>query len=300
MVKFDHQSVMPSQIVELLVTNRQGVYVDGTLGAGGHAGLLLQEWPQLRIVGVDQDIHAIQHAEDSLAPYRDRCTIVKGNFRYLSAILASVGVESVDGVLFDLGVSSPQLDMPERGFTYQRADAPLDMRMDDDNPITAFRLINQKSESEIAEVLRTWGEERWAARIAQFIVDARKVEPIRTSGQLVNVIRAAVPAAARRGGAHPARRTFQALRIWVNDEMSALDDGLNEAWQVLKPGGRIAVIAFHSLEDRMVKQRFREWAASGQGRVLTKHPLMAENTEVAGNPRARSAKLRLVEKLALQ
>jgi 16S rRNA (cytosine1402-N4)-methyltransferase len=299
MVKFQHQSVMPSQVMDLLVKNHQGVYVDATLGAGGHAGLLLKSWPQVRVVGIDQDVHAIANAEEALESYRPRVTVLKGNFRYLTALLASIGVEEVDGVLMDLGVSSPQLDMLERGFTYQQADAPLDMRMDDDNPITAFRLVNQKSEREIADALKRWGEERWAARIAQFIVRSRQVEPIRTSGQLVEIIRAAIPAAARRSGGHPARRTFQALRIWVNDELGALDDGLNEAWHVLKPDGRLAVIAFHSLEDRIVKQRFREWNTTGEGRLITKHPVTAEGDEVAENPRSRSAKLRVVEKQSL-
>ncbi|PSR20680.1 MAG: 16S rRNA (cytosine(1402)-N(4))-methyltransferase [Sulfobacillus acidophilus] len=297
MVQFEHQSVMPKEVLDLLVTDATGVYVDATLGAGGHALKLLQTYPDLRLIGVDQDAYALSYATDRLAAYTDRCNVLKGNFRYLTALLASIGVRQVSGILFDLGVSSPQLDQRERGFSYQQEDAPLDMRMDLDNPLTAFRLINQRPEQEIRHALQTFGEERWAARIAQFIVQARQVEPIRTSGQLVDIIRAAVPAAARRSGGHPARRTFQALRIWVNDELGALNEGLEEGWHVLVPSGRLVVIAFHSLEDRIVKNRFRDWSTQSEGRLVTRHPLMANAQELADNPRSRSAKLRAVEKL---
>lgn len=299
MVKFEHQSVMPTQVLDLLVTNRQGVYVDATLGAGGHTELMLKTFPDIRVIGVDQDAQALSHAQRQLASFGSRCTVVKGNFRYMRALLTSMGVDQVDGILFDLGVSSPQLDHRDRGFSYQHEDAPLDMRMDAENPITAFRLVNQKPEREIAEAITNWGEERWASRIAQFIVRARADEPIRTSGQLVEIIRAAIPASARRSGGHPARRTFQALRIWVNDELGALSDGLDEGWKVLAPDRRMAVIAFHSLEDRIVKKRFREWADEHRARLVTKRPLEATTEEVADNPRARSAKLRVVEKLII-
>ena len=297
MVQFEHQSVMPKEVAELLVTNRQGVYVDATLGAAGHALRLLETYPEIRLIGIDQDAQALAQARQNLASHHHRTTLVKGNFRYMTELLASIGVRQVDGVLFDLGVSSPQLDQRERGFSYQQEDAPLDMRMDADNPITAFRLVNQKSEREIADAIRQWGEERWASRIAQFIVRSRQIEPIRTSGQLVDIIRAAIPASARRSGGHPARRTFQALRIWVNDELGALSDGLDQAWRVLGPNCRIAAIAFHSLEDRIVKTRFRDWQHENQARLITKHPLTASADELKENPRSRSAKLRVVEKL---
>ncbi len=296
MVQFEHESVMPGEVADLLVTNRQGLYVDATLGAGGHTMRLLETFPDIRMVGIDQDDEALAFARDRLESYSGRVTLIKGNFRYLGALLTSHGVTAVDGVLYDLGVSSPQLDHAERGFSYQHEEAPLDMRMDPDNPITAFRLVNQKPEKEIAQAIREWGEERWASRIAAFIVRARAVEPIRTSGQLVEVIRAAIPASARRSGGHPARRTFQALRIWVNDELGALNDGLDEGWTVLAPGGRLAAISFHSLEDRIVKHRFRDWHNLGTARLITKHPLTADVAELDGNPRARSAKLRVVEK----
>ncbi|MCY0880180.1 MAG: 16S rRNA (cytosine(1402)-N(4))-methyltransferase RsmH [Firmicutes bacterium] len=295
-MEFAHQSVMPKQVVDYLVTQPEGLYVDATLGAGGDAERLLQAYPFLRVVGIDQDPEALAYAIDRLQSYGPRFTAVRGNFRDMKRLLASVGVNAVDGVVFDLGVSSPQLDRRDRGFSYQHPDAPLDMRMDPDNPVTAFRLVNQKSEEEIREALRQWGEERWAKRIAAFIVKARAEEPIRTTGQLVEIIRAAIPAAKRRSGGHPARRTFQALRIWVNDELAALKDGLGEAWQVLNPGGRLVVISFHSLEDRIVKQQFREWSDQGLARLVTKHPLTPEDREVEENPRARSAKLRVVEK----
>ncbi len=299
MVNFEHQSVMPNEVLDLLVTNPEGVYVDATLGAGGHTRRLLEHFPKIRMVGLDQDHHALEAARAHVEDYRDRALLIKGNFRYMEALLTSHGVERVDGVLFDVGVSSPQLDHPERGFGYQDPDAPLDMRMDADNPITAFRLVNQKPEKEIAQAIKEWGEERWASRIAAFIVEARKVEPIRTSGQLVEVIKAAIPASARRTGGHPARRTFQALRIWVNDELGALEDGLGEAWKVLNPGGRIVAIAFHSLEDRIVKRQFRDWQKADEARLITKHPLTAGVAELDGNPRARSAKLRVVEKVSV-
>lgn len=297
MVKFEHQSVMPGAVLDLLVTDQTGVYVDATLGAGGHAALMLKTYPKIQVIGIDQDSQALDYAQSQLGSYKTRCRVAKGNFRYLGALLRSMGVTGVQGVLFDLGVSSPQLDQRDRGFSYQNQDAPLDMRMDADNPITAFRLVNQKPERDLAEAIRTFGEERWAARIAEFIVKARQQEPIRTSGQLVQIIRAAIPQAARRGGGHPARRTFQALRIWVNDELGALSDGLNEGWQMLTPNGRMAVLSFHSLEDRIVKKRFREWSDTDQAQLLTKHPRIADPDEVTANPRARSAKLRVAEKI---
>jgi len=298
MVQFEHQSVMPSEVLELLVTNPQGVYVDATLGAGGHTARILEQFPEVRMIGLDQDEQALSYADERLKSYRARCTFLKGNFRHLNELLRAANFLTVDGVLMDLGVSSPQLDHPERGFSYQHEDAPLDMRMDSSNPVTAFRLVNQKPEKDIAHAIREWGEERWASRIAQFIVRARTVEPIRTSGQLVEVIYAAIPASARRTGGHPARRTFQALRIWVNDEMGALADGLREGWQVLTPGGRMVVISFHSLEDRIVKHQFRDWHVQEVARLITKHPLTADVAELDGNPRARSAKLRAVEKIS--
>ncbi|MCL6563488.1 MAG: 16S rRNA (cytosine(1402)-N(4))-methyltransferase RsmH [Firmicutes bacterium] len=294
-VAFVHESVLPEAVMTYWPTVEDGIYVDATVGGGGHSALLLERFPQARLVAIDQDPVALEAARKRLGVFGERVKFVEGNFRHLESLLDFVGVLSVHGVLFDLGVSSPQLDVAERGFSYQ-ADAPLDMRMNPNSPVTAFRLLNMRPEAEIAEVLHKWGEERWARRIAHFVVEARRREPIRTTGQLVEVVKAAIPARARREGGHPARRTFQALRIWVNDELGALSEGLLSAFKVLAPGGRICAISFHSLEDRIVKQTFLGWQSAGQGQVLTKKPVVPTEAEVAENPRARSAKLRAFQK----
>lgn len=294
-VAFVHESVLPEAVMTYWPTVEDGVYVDATVGGGGHSALLLERFPQARLVAIDQDPVALEAARKRLEAFGERVQFVEGNFRQLESLLDSAGVFSVNGVLFDLGVSSPQLDVAERGFSYQ-ADAPLDMRMNPNSPVTAFRLLNMRPEAEIAEVLHKWGEERWARRIAHFVVEARRREPIRTTGQLVEVVKAAIPARARREGGHPARRTFQALRIWVNDELGALSEGLLSAFKVLAPQGRICAISFHSLEDRIVKQTFLGWQSAGQGQVLTKKPVVPTEAEVAQNPRARSAKLRAFQK----
>ncbi len=292
MVGFTHVSVMPGEVLHYWVTDPRGVYVDATVGAGGHSRRLLEQFPETRVIGLDQDPMALAEARASLASFGDRVRLLGANFRHLADALAANQV--VAGVLFDLGVSSPQFDVPERGFSYH-FDAPLDMRMDPQNPVTAFRLVNMKSQQEITSALKTYGEEPWASRIAEFIVNARQVEPIRTTGQLVDVIKAAIPAARRRTGGHPARRTFQALRIWVNDELGALDEGLNQAHAALASGGRLVVVSFHSLEDRMVKRRFRQWQLDGVGEVITRHPVLPLPSETESNPRARSAKLRVYQ-----
>lgn len=294
-VAFVHESVLPEAVMTYWPTVEDGIYVDATVGGGGHSALLLERLPQARLVAIDQDPVALEAARKRLEVFGERVQFVEGNFRYLESLLHDVGVFAVHGVLFDLGVSSPQLDVAERGFSYQ-ADAPLDMRMNPNSPVTAFRLLNMRPEAEIAEALHKWGEERWARRIAHFVVEARRREPIRTTGQLVEVVKAAIPARARREGGHPARRTFQALRIWVNDELGALSEGLLSAFKVLAPQGRICAISFHSLEDRIVKQSFLGWQSAGQGQVLTKKPVVPTEAEVAGNPRARSAKLRAFQK----
>ncbi|MDA8194817.1 MAG: 16S rRNA (cytosine(1402)-N(4))-methyltransferase RsmH [Thermaerobacter sp.] len=290
-----HTSVMPEETLRCWVSNPNGLYVDGTAGGGGHDYLLLERHPQVRLVAIDQDPAALRAAGERLNPFRERVTLIHGNFRRMRELLSGAGVVAVDGILLDLGVSSPQLDVAHRGFSYQQ-DAPLDMRMDPANEVTAFRLVNTKPAEEITTALRDWGEERWASRIAAFMVDARRNEPIRTTGQLVDIIKAAIPAAARRGGGHPARRTFQALRIWVNDELGALADGLDSGVGMLTAGGRFAVISFHSLEDRLVKRRFRDWNADGRGLVLTRRPLVPGQAELNDNPRSRSAKLRAFQR----
>lgn len=309
-----HVPVMLEQVVEVLKPAPGQVVVDCTVGGGGHAAAILPRLlPGGRLIGIDQDPRTLQTARERLAPFGEAVTLVHGNFRDLTAILGRVGVDRVHGVLFDLGVSSFQLDEPERGFTY-RADAPLDMRMDPGSPLTAADLVNTLPKAELARLIREYGEERWAGKIAAAIVRARERKPFSTTGELVEVIKAAIPAPARRRGPHPARRTFQALRIAVNGELDALRTGLLAAIEALLPGGRVAVISFHSLEDRIVKRTFADLSAGcrcppdlpecrcGQQavlRVLTRKPLVPTSQEVAANPRARSARLRAAERLVL-
>ena len=293
MTSFEHVSVLRDTAVSLLAAASGISYVDGTVGSGGHASQLLAMLPNARLVGIDRDPAALDAARARLAPFGDRVRLVHGNFRRLDAYLPPAW-RPCAGVLLDLGVSSPQLDEDVRGFSYQR-DAVLDMRMDPDSDRTAFRLVNMGDVAELTRVLREYGEERWASRIARFIADARRRQPIRTTGQLVDVIKDAIPAAARRTGGHPARRTFQALRIWVNEELDALDEGLEAAGRLVGPGGRVVVLSFQSLEDRMVKRRFRAWADAERGTVLTRRPIVATRDEVEQNPRSHSAKLRAFE-----
>lgn len=297
MVTFTHVSVMPEEVLSYWVTDPEGLYVDATLGAGGHSHLLLSRYPTISLVAIDQDPAALSAARERLAPFGPHVAIRQGNFRNLKDLLTVQEVGSVHGVLFDLGVSSPQLDREDRGFGYQNPDAPLDMRMDPDSSVTAFRLVNMKPKEDITDALRKWGEERWASRIAEFIVRARQKEPIRTTGQLVELIKAAIPASARRTGGHPARRTFQALRIWVNDELEALSEGLLQALEALAPKGHVVVISFHSLEDRIVKHTFKEWQSRELGTVLTRRPLLPSEEEIERNPRAHSAKMRVFAKV---
>ena len=291
---YSHVSVLNKEALEYWVHDEEGIYVDATVGGGGHSFQLLSQFPHVHLIAIDQDPIAINAAKERLIAFSSRVTWVHANFRDMAEEIEPSLRAHIAGILFDLGVSSPQFDDPTRGFTYQ-VDSALDMRMDPANPVTAFRLINMRSKEEIARVLREWGEERWAQRIAEFIIKARAQEPIRTTGQLVELIKAAIPASARRTGAHPARRTFQALRIWVNDELAALSQGLEAAQGLIAPKGRVVVISFHSLEDRIAKHVFRQWEQEHKGHVLTKHPLTPSEPEISENPRSRSAKLRVFE-----
>lgn len=309
-----HTPVLLAEALEILSPRPGGFYVDCTIGAGGHSAAILgASAPDGRVLGIDRDGDALRQARERLAPFGARVSLVHGNFRDLKAVLMQEDAPPPDGILLDLGVSSMQLDQGARGFSY-RAEAPLDMRMDRSQGLTAADLVNSLPERELAEILAGYGEERWAARIAQCIVSARAREPILTTGRLAELVKEAIPAAARRQGPHPARRTFQALRIRVNDELGILERTLEDAVEVLRPGGRIAVISFHSLEDRIVKRTFAclgkdcicppGLPACGCGhrrqlRSLTRHPLEAGEIERTANPRARSAKLRGAEKLAL-
>lgn len=307
---FSHTSVMLDEVIELLAPERGGIYVDCTLGAAGHTRAILDSSPEARVIGIDQDPAALDASSEALAGYGGRVRLVRGNFRRLGAVLDSLGVGAVDGVLFDLGVSSPQFDEAGRGFSY-RYDAPLDMRMDPDLPVTAGDIVNTAPPEELARIIRDYGEERWASRIATFIAERRRTAPIETTGQLAELIKDAIPAAARREGPHPARRTFQALRIAVNDELAGLEEGLRAAIDRLASGGRVVVISFHSLEDRIVKRVFREYASGctcppslpvcvcGKKPVLdilTKGPVVPSEAELTRNPRSRSAKLRAARK----
>jgi 16S rRNA (cytosine1402-N4)-methyltransferase len=307
-----HAPIMVSEILSLLQPERGGVFVDGTLGGGGHAQAVLERLPAGgQLYGIDRDGEAVAEASRRLKPFGDAFTVIRGNFFDMKSLLLQRGIPAADGILLDLGVSSHQLDAPERGFSYH-SDAPLDMRMDTSAPLTAYDVVNTYPAPELARIFREYGEERFAGRIAASIVRAREGEPIRSTTQLAEIIKAATPAANRWEGQHPARRSFQAIRIEVNGELSGLRQALTDAAELLNPGGRLCVITFHSLEDRIAKQLFRELenpctcppkapvCICGKKpvvRILTKKPLTAEQQELEENARSRSAKLRAIEKL---
>jgi 16S rRNA (cytosine1402-N4)-methyltransferase len=311
-MEYRHIPVLLAEVTQHLSLHPGSIAVDCTLGGAGHAERIQDSiGPTGILVGLDQDDAALEAARTTLRLGR-QTILVKGNFADLDEMLLQARVPYVDAFLFDLGVSSPQLDVPERGFTYQ-VDSPLDMRMDPARQTpTAADIVATYSEEELTRVLREFGEERWASRIAAFIVAARGPHPITTSGQLVDIVKAAIPASARQGGPHPARRTFQALRIEVNHELMALEAGIRSAVKWLRPQGRIAVISYHSLEDRIVKEAFIELSLGCTCppdlpvctcdhvpvlRVVTKRPITATDDEVERNPRARSAKLRVAERM---
>lgn len=296
-----HIPVLAEEVVAGLGCRPGGVYVDCTVGYGGHAALILERSaPDGQLIGLDQDEAALRAAEERLRPYAGRVRLVRGNFQELKQQLCALGVAEVDGVMFDLGVSSAQLDEPARGFSFL-ADGPLDMRMDRRASLTAASLVNGLPEQELADLIYRYGEERYSRRIARAIVRAREVRPFATTLELADAVRGAVPGPYRHGRIHCATRTFQALRIAVNRELDVLEGALRDAADLLAPGGRLCVISFHSLEDRIAKQTFR---ALSRGEapclsVLTKRPIVASDEERAGNPRARSAKLRVAERLTV-
>jgi 16S rRNA (cytosine1402-N4)-methyltransferase len=310
---FQHLPVMAAEVTQLLAAVPPGLVVDATVGGGGHARALLTARPDLRLLGIDRDPVAVAAAGAALEPFGDRVRIVQGGFEHVPEIVGSadiVGNEGIVAILFDLGVSSPQLDRPVRGFSYWADAAPLDMRMDSVQTLTAATVLNEYSEADLAALIARNGEERYARRIAAEIVAAR---PLATTGDLVEAVKRGIPAAARRRGGHPARRTFQAIRMEVNRELPSLSAGLDESVHLLKPEGRIAVLAYHSLEDRMVKERFADWSRTEEPgylpkglprtkrnaltRLLTRRPLRPSEAEVEENPRAASARLRAVERL---
>lgn len=309
-MEFKHIPVMLEPCMELLGLDRHpdGVFVDGTLGGGGHTQEILSR-TRGKVLGIDRDWEALRAAGERLAPFGDRFVPLHGNYANIASLLREAGYDSMDGMLMDLGVSSYQLDNPERGFSFH-TDAPLDMRMDQTAPLTAEIVLNTYSEKKLARIISLYGEEKWAVRIAKFIVAAR---PLHTTMDLVRVIDAAVPAAERRKVSHPARRTFQAIRIEVNSELSLLEPALRDAVSCLKPGGRLVVITFHSLEDRIVKQTFHNLqypctcppkapvcicGKKPQGFVVTRKPVLPTEEECEINPRSHSAKVRAFEKIS--
>ena len=311
MAEFSHLSVLPDEVIRFLEPADGKTYLDGTLGGGGHAALILAKAPEAILVGIDRDQAALAAAGARLAAHGESVRLVHGDFAGVAGHLHNLGITALDGFILDLGVSSHQLDTRERGFSFQQ-DAPLDMRMDTSSGETAADLVRELPERELERILAEYGEERWAKRIAAFIVKERAEAPITTTFRLVDIIKGAVPKAKWDERIHPATRTFQALRIAVNTELDSLERGMRAALDLLKPGGRGVIISFHSLEDRIVKHIFREYAegctcprqlpicvCGNQPRVkiLTGRPVIATEAETENNPRARSAKLRAVEKL---
>lgn len=303
---------MPEESIRLLSPRPGGTYVDGTVGGAGHAELILRESsPDGRLIGFDRDEEALAAASEKLKPYGDRVSLIHDNFASVGEVLAQQGITAIDGIILDLGVSSPQLDSGDRGFSFQQ-DAPLDMRMDRTKGETAADLVNRADEQELSRIIREYGEERWARKIAAAVTRVRVEAPLETTLQLAELVKRTIPRKFWEERIHPATRTFQALRIAVNDELASLEHGLETALRLLRPGGRAVVISFHSLEDRIVKTTFRNLSGGctcprdlpvcvcgsvPQLRVLTGKPLTAQGPEVERNPRARSARLRAAEKI---
>ena len=310
-MEFSHKSVLLDECIENLAIKPDGIYLDGTLGGAGHSYEIAKRLTTGRLIGVDRDAVALQAARERLAPFADRVTTVHSNFSALDTILDDLGIDAVDGMLFDLGVSSPQLDDAQRGFSYM-ADAPLDMRMNREDALTAYDVVNTWEQEDLRRILYEYGEERYAPQIAAAISRKREEKPIETTLQLVDVIRGAMPPQAQREKQHPAKRSFQAIRIAVNDELGAVGKLMKTAFRRLNPGGRLCVITFHSLEDRIVKSEMQQ-AARGCTcppefpvcvcgkkpiiRIVSKKPIQSREAELNENPRARSAKLRVAEKV---
>lgn len=309
---FDHTTVLLYEAVEGLSVKPDGIYVDCTLGGAGHSELILSKLsPRGRLIAFDQDETALLHAKEKLAKYGGMVTFVKSNFLYLKEELEKRGIHKVDGILYDLGVSSPQLDNPERGFSYHH-DAPLDMRMDQEAPLSAWHVVNEWPYEKLVKIFFRYGEEKFSKQIARKIEKARETRTIETTGELVELIKEAIPAPARRKGGHPAKRIFQAVRIAVNNELGVFESSLEQAIDLLNPGGRISVITFHSLEDRLCKVIFKQASETPdlppglpvippeyrpEIKVITRKPILPSEEELKMNNRSRSAKLRIAEKL---
>ena len=310
-MEFKHYSVLLNETIEQLHIRPDGIYVDGTLGGGGHSLEICRHLTTGRLIGIDQDADAIAAATERLKDYADRVTIVRSNYAQMADVLKNLGIEKVDGIILDLGVSSFQLDTPERGFTYRSEDAPLDMRMDKRQRLTARDIVNDYSEAELFRIIRDYGEDRFAKNIAKHIVAARAKKPIETTGELTAIIRASIPMKVQSTGGHPAKRTFQAIRIELNHELEVLTNSIDGMIDCLKPGGRLCIITFHSLEDRIVKNAFRKnenpcicppnfpvctCGRKSKGKVITRKPILPTEEEMEANSRSKSAKLRVFEK----
>lgn len=310
-MEFKHISVLLQECIDNLNIKPDGIYVDGTLGGAGHSGEILKRLDSGRLIGIDQDADAIAAATRRLEQIGGNFTVIRSNYAQMVPELDQIGINGVDGILLDLGVSSFQLDTPQRGFTYREEDAPLDMRMDQRQTLTARDIVNTYSESELYRIIRDYGEDRFAKNIAKHIVQARAVQEITTTGQLNEIIKASIPQKVQKTGGHPAKRTYQAIRIECNHELDVLRDHLEEMIGILKPGGRLCVITFHSLEDRIVKTIFKKnenpctcppdfpvcvCGKTSKGKVLTRKPILPTEEEMDLNPRSKSAKLRVFER----
>lgn len=311
-MEFHHYSVLLNETIENLNIRPDGIYVDGTLGGGGHSYQILKRLGENgRLIGIDQDADAIQAAGERLAEFGNKATLIRSNYANMKEELHAIGVNGVDGIVLDLGVSSFQLDTPERGFTYREPDAPLDMRMDDRNALTARDIVNTYSENDLYRIIRDYGEDKFAKNIAKHIVAARQKQEITTTGELNEIIKAAIPQKVRATGGHPSKRTYQAIRIELNHELDVLRDSLDDMIDLLNPGGRICIITFHSLEDRIVKSNFKKnenpctcppsfpvcvCGNKSKGTVITRKPILPSEKELEENSRSKSAKLRVFEK----
>lgn len=310
-MEFKHYSVMLSETVDALNVTDGGIYADGTLGGGGHSFEILSRGKNIRLIGIDQDKDALSAASKRLAEFGNQVTYVNSNFKNISKVLDELGIDEIDGMVLDLGVSSYQLDNEERGFSYMKS-APLDMRMNQNSAFSAYNVVNEYSEGQLTDIFYRYGEENWSKRVAQFIVERRKNAPIETTGELSEIIKAAIPKGARKDELHPEKRIFQAIRIEVNGELEILKDAVCDIVKRLKKGGRLSIITFHSLEDRIIKQVFTDLAKGctcppnfpvcvcgkkPEIKIITRKPILPSGDELSENSRSKSAKLRVAEKI---
>lgn len=310
-MSFQHTPVLLDEIIEGLNIKEDGIYVDGTLGGAGHSKEIAKRLKTGKLIGIDQDVNALKKSEEVLSPYKENVILVHNNYENIDVVLRDLSIPKVDGILLDIGVSSHQLDEESRGFSYNK-DAPLDMRMDKTNTTTAWDIVNNYSQSELEQIIFDYGEDRWAKRIAEFIVSEREEKSIDTTLELVSAIKKAIPKAVRMEGHHPAKKTFQAIRIEVNRELEVLKNSIEKMVELLNPGGRLLIITFHSLEDRIVKEYFRELYKDcicppelpqcicekrRQIKIITRKPIIPTDEEIRDNPRSRSSKLRIAEKI---